>query len=78
MNIKDLTTNQLKKELVERGFIDVFWHIDDIKYVIDIISDDAYPTDKKALKDIACDLAKNHDANIGINWNVIEDTIIYK
>ena len=78
MNIKDLTTNQLKKELVERGFIDVFWHIDDIKYVIDIISDDAYPNDRKALKNIARDLAKNHDANIGINWNVIEDTIIYK
>ena len=48
--------------------IQISWHIDDVKSVDASLSDDQCREVLRLLK-------KNHDAGIGINWDVIEITI---
>jgi len=50
--------------------ISVKWHIDDIK----AIENGQDLTDAQCY-DVLCNIKDNHDANIGINWDVIVDAI---
>jgi len=50
--------------------ISITWHIDDIRAIEngqDLTDDQCY--------DVLCNIKKHHDANIGINWDVIVDAI---
>lgn len=50
--------------------ISITWHIDDV------LSTDGSLTREEAMN-ILLDIKNNHDASIGVNWDVIEQYIIY-
>ena len=57
-------------EWQEGDYISIKWHIDDIK-----CRDSKLST--KQCREILQLLDKNHDASIGINWEVIDATIYH-
>jgi hypothetical protein len=67
-----ISTEQLQDELRKRGHIVKLWHHDDILW-------QAKTGDRKLTKaqveEVADMLERNHDATIGINWDVIDIVI---
>ena len=60
-----MTDEQISKHLANTGRIAIFWHIDDVKSVRPDLSDE------QCLQVLhRCE--NKHDAEIGINWLVIE------
>jgi len=51
--------------LASPDWLATFWSIDDVKEVADHLSDDE-------CRQVLEQVERNHDANIGINWEVIE------
>jgi hypothetical protein len=84
MTMKKPTEKQINKAmnvLKEAGYIQQYWHIEDIierdaenTYGEDETSDLPRLSEEKALK-IARLIERTHDANIGINWEVIDQAI---
>lgn len=54
-------------------FIDIRWHIDDVKILDSDREDESTPslTDEQCRKVLQAAL-NNHDATIGINWDVLQ------
>jgi hypothetical protein len=49
----------------EEDTIEIRWHIDDVKSIADDLTDDE-------CREVLHLAKKNHDATIGINWEVLE------
>lgn len=62
------------KLLEEEGFIPMFWHIDDI---YQRANDIGYKINDDIAEDIKLQIIHNHDANEGINWDVIDHYLYY-
>jgi hypothetical protein len=56
--------NKIKEQLAAHGFFADLWHIDDVKEVRPDLTDDQ-------CRQVMLDHIKNHDANLGINWETI-------
>jgi len=80
MELRDYSTNNLIDELRNRGFINVYWSVEDIKYVLpDILERPKYTgieLKEEDLENIRTRIEENWDASIGINWNEIEGFIM--
>lgn len=70
--VKDIDTEELKNELVRRGYIRAFWMHDDI--VVHSEGMGVALTDEDVIE-IAEMIERYHDANVGINWDVIQSYI---
>jgi len=57
-------TDQTREQLEKEGYIAIYWHIEDVKEVRPDLSDEQCRELLEHCKD-------NHDATIGINWDVI-------
>ena len=81
--LTDISTEELREELKTRGIIPVVCSKDDILATIDGMNETEYPhpSDVKYPKDIRFVglvveyLTHYHDANVGINWEVIQDAV---
>lgn len=73
MNLKDIDTEELKNELVRRGYIRAFWMQEDIRSYAE--GRDYFSITDEDVKVIAKNIEDNHDAEVGINWGVIHDYI---
>lgn len=61
---------QKAKEILKAAdFIESFWHMDDI---IGRAKENKKRITKKQAREIAAIMSRRHDANIGINWEVID------
>jgi len=67
-NLKKINSEELIKELKERGYVRHLWHRDDIIYQAEC--DEVELTDEE-IDEVAELLERKTDANIGINWEVI-------
>lgn len=59
---------QLKREFqdaIDGNEIMISWHVDDVAAMNTELT-------KEQCHDILLDIERNHDANIGIHWNIIE------
>lgn len=68
MNLKNLDSEVLLNELLNRGYINVFWHRIDIEFVakdMDVV------LNEDEISFIKEDIEDNHDANYGLNWDII-------
>ncbi len=73
--VKTNPQNQIKeaKEVLKKaGYISCFWHTDDITAYAE--SNDIKLT-KKQVDKVRENIEKGHDANQGINWEVIAENI---
>jgi len=68
ITLKDVETEFLIEELINRGYLRLFWQKDDIEDAIR--SFDKEPT-PEAVNAIAEDIVENFDASQGVNWDVI-------
>jgi hypothetical protein len=68
MELKNFSDDQLIQELQDRGYIRVLWHKDDILRVAE--ENDITLTDDE-IHFIMSDIEENHDANYGLDWDVI-------
>ena len=59
-----MNITKLESQLLKQGYIVVLWHINDVKELRPDLSDEQC---RKVLQQCEHD----HDANIGINWDVI-------
>lgn len=73
MDLKNLDSEVLIQELLDRGYIRVLWHRDDIINVADglgvFLNDDD-------ISFIMEDIEQNHDANYGLNWEMIKVRVL--
>lgn len=74
------TASALKELLVEEyGYVDVFWHEDDILGRLDeLFEDDEIPCDTLTQEQLAAvkhDLSSTHDAEQGLTWEGIDCAI---
>lgn len=67
--MKHLTNEALLKELEERGYIHIFWHVDDITSRAE---EKGVELTEQETREIAENISSGHDANIGINWDSID------
>jgi hypothetical protein len=72
INVPDDTSEFRKNELIRQcemlaspDWISVFWGIDDVKSVAEHLSDDE-------AREVLETADRRHDADIGINWTVLE------
>lgn len=72
MSIKDFSTEDLINELVNRGYVRVFWNDQDIRMQASEM--DVELTDGQ-VGDVAQHLVENFDASVGLSWDSIEDAI---
>ena len=66
--LKDVETDFLLEELKNRGYIQVFWTKDDVKYAISELGHIVTP---KAIDAIAKEIENNFNALVGVNWEQI-------
>lgn len=74
MNLKEVDSELLKEELIDRGYIRVFWHKED---VISQAKNLGYELTDEEASDIMYNIEQSFDANIGVNWDVISEHIRY-
>ena len=74
MNLKEVDSELLKEELINRGYLRVFWHKEDV--ISQAKNLDYELTDEEA-SDIMYNIEQSFDANIGVNWDVISEHIRY-
>lgn len=74
MNLKEVDSELLKDELINRGYIRVFWHKED---VISQAKNLGYELTDEEANDIMYNIEQSFDANIGVNWDVISEHIRY-
>lgn len=68
-DLKEIQTEDLIQELLSRGFIRVLWNKDDI---INTAFNLGVTLTDEQVDDVANAIEHRFDANIGVNWNVIE------
>ena len=59
-----MDTSTIKTTLEEHGYITNLWHIDDVKEVRSDLT-------RKQCLEVLRECERQHDANIGINWDVL-------
>jgi len=75
--LKEINTEELIKELSNRGYLRVFWMEDDIKHVAENnFENPIYLTDDQ-LNDVVTFIENQWDANLGVSWDTIEYSIAY-
>jgi len=74
MNLKEVDSELLKDELINRGYIRVFWQKED---VISQAKNLGYELTDEEANDIMYNIEQSFDANIGVNWDVISEHIRY-
>jgi hypothetical protein len=72
MNLKDIDSEVLIQELTSRGYIRVLWHRMDIEQEADELN---VVLNEDEISFIIEDIEHYHDANYGLNWDVIRDRI---
>jgi hypothetical protein len=72
MNLKDIDSEVLIEELMNRGYIRVLWHRMDIEQEADELN---VILNEDEISFIIEDIEHYHDANYGLNWDVIRDRI---
>jgi len=71
--LESVNTEDLIKELQRRGYIRILWHRDDI---LGILQESQYMDwDQNDIDKICNQIEHYHDANYGINWDVIREFI---
>jgi uncharacterized protein YpuA (DUF1002 family) len=65
---------EVKEYLKKEGYVLYFWHKDDIR---DKAEEMGIEVTEEQVDDIA-EALEETDANFGINWNSIEDEILYQ
>lgn len=69
MNLKKVETEDLIQELMNRGYVRVLWHKDDVLTQAEQMGITLTDTQVEFVMDNLCHY---HDANIGVNWEVIQ------
>jgi len=72
MNLKNINSEALIEELMDRGYIRVLWHRMDVEQEaeqMNVVLNDG------EVSSIIEDIEKYHDACWGLNWGVIRDRI---
>lgn len=72
MNISMFETEDLIQELMKRGYIRVLWHKNDIE---DEAERMGITLTENQIENVIGYLESNHDANNGVNWDVINYVI---
>jgi len=75
--LKEINTEELIKELSNRGYLRVFWMEDDIKHVAKNNFEDPIHLTDDQLNDVVTFIENKWDANIGVSWDTIESSIAY-
>jgi hypothetical protein len=68
---------QLKKPTwgwVDDNHISILWNVDDVKTQAKIMK---IKLNKQQCKDVLDQVLDNHDANYGISWDTLKDSIIH-
>lgn len=64
-----MNSSELKQYMVQAGYIPILWHRDDIKSRAE---DKGIELSNDQTDEVIKLIVKNHDCNIGINWEVID------
>jgi len=75
--LKEINTEELIKELRNRGYIRVFWIKDDIKLVAENNFENPIHLTDDQLNDVVTFIENQWDANLGVSWDTIEYSIAY-
>lgn len=73
MNLSNVSTERLKQELVKRGIISVFFSVEDIVSTADSMD---ITLSVEQIRKVQTNIAQSHDANVGVNWEVIRCHIL--
>lgn len=73
MNLSNVGTERLKQELVKRGIINVFFSVEDIVSTADSMN---ITLSVEQIRKVQTNIAHTHDANVGVNWEVIKCHIL--
>lgn len=73
MNLSNVSTQRLKDELIKRGYIDVFFSVEDIVSTADAMN---ITLSVEQIRKVQTNIAHTHDANVGVNWEVIRCHIL--
>lgn len=68
-DLKEIQTEDLIQELLSRGFIRVLWNKDDI---INTAFNLGVTLTDEQVDEVVDNIEHRFDANIGVNWNIIE------
>ena len=68
ITLKEVNTDFLKDELRKRGYLQVYWHEDDVVEAIVQFGKEATSEVVEEIMDI---IESSFDASVGINWDVI-------
>jgi hypothetical protein len=60
-----MNINRIRSQLEKQGYIEILWHVDDVKAVRSDLTDDQ-------CREVLQRCLDHMDAGIGINWEVIE------
>lgn len=74
--LKNINTEELIKELCNRGYIRVFWMEDDIRHVAENNFENPIHLTDNQLNDVVTFIENKWDANIGVSWDTIESSIV--
>ena len=74
--LKNINTEELIKELCNRGYIRVFWMEEDIKHVAENNFENPIHLTDNQLNDVVTFIENKWDANIGLSWDTIESSIV--
>ena len=75
--LKNINTEELIKELGDRGYLRVFWMKDDIKHVAENNFENPIHLTDDQLNDVVTFIENQWDANLGVSWDTIEYSIAY-
>ena len=64
-----LTWEEFKKELKDRGHLHILWHEDDI---LSVLEERSIIVSQEELATIKVFIERNFDAQVGINWEILE------
>lgn len=67
--MKNLTTEQLIKELTLRGYLRTLWHRDDVEGRLNEVHNNYTEQD---VVSICESIERRWDASVGVNWDVID------
>ncbi len=74
--LKNINTEELIKELCNRGYIRVFWQKEDIKHVAENNFENPIILTDNQLNDVVTFIENKWDANVGVSWDTIESSIL--
>lgn len=72
MELTKIETEDLIQELLNRGYVRVLWHKDDVESTaVDL----GVTLTEQQIEQVIDNISHYHDANIGVNWYVIQHHI---